>query len=139
MMKQKEVPPTLWTSAGASMTLSKERCHSYRKTPTTSPRKRKLAAITRDLHLALKREAMDAITIGQLKAKEQVKHGDWYRWLDKNFSTSKPSASRYMRLYEAARARHHHNRDAATFSIRVGRFCQLARRRQKRQHSSADV
>jgi hypothetical protein len=67
---------------------------------------RKLATIKRELDLALKRESEHAILIGKLlvEAKEQVKHGDWYQWLDKNFAMSKPSASRYMRLYEATKS-----------------------------------
>jgi hypothetical protein len=35
-----------------------------------------------------------------LKAKEQLKHGEWLRWLKKNISFSQETASRYMRLAE---------------------------------------
>jgi DUF3102 family protein len=67
---------------------------------------RSLATIKHDLNLALKRESEHAILIGKLltEAKKQVKHGEWYKWLIKNFAMSKPSASRYMRLYEATKS-----------------------------------
>jgi Protein of unknown function (DUF3102) len=67
---------------------------------------RPLATIKRDLDLALKRESEHAILIGKLltEANDQVKYGEWYQWLDKNFAMSKPSASRYMRLYEKTKS-----------------------------------
>jgi hypothetical protein len=67
---------------------------------------RSLPKIKRDLDLALKRESEHAILIGKLltEAKQHVKHGEWHTWLDKNFAMSKPSATRYMRLYERTKS-----------------------------------
>ena len=37
-----------------------------------------------------------------IEAKEQVPHGSWSRWLNKNFELSQPTALRYMRLARLA-------------------------------------
>jgi hypothetical protein len=67
---------------------------------------RTLATIVRDLELALKREVKNVIDIGRLlvEAKKQVKHGDWYDWLQRNFALSVASASWHMRLFEKTKS-----------------------------------
>ena len=40
-----------------------------------------------------------------LEAKEQVKHGEWGRWIDKNFHLSFKTAQRYMLLTETLEKR----------------------------------
>jgi hypothetical protein len=63
--------------------------------------KRRLSAIAADLRKALRREATDIVDIGRLlvEAKEQVAHGDWLPWLQREFSLSERSAQKYMRAH----------------------------------------
>jgi hypothetical protein len=65
---------------------------------------RTLAVIKDELEIVLKRETMDIIAIGGLliEAKAQVKHGLWLKWLTENFSLSKSSAERYIKLHKGA-------------------------------------
>jgi len=67
---------------------------------------RRLATIVDDLDRALKREVKNVIDIGGLlvEAKKQVKHGDWYGWLNQNFALSVASASWYMRLFDKTKS-----------------------------------
>jgi hypothetical protein len=46
----------------------------------------------------------DVVNIGRdlIKAKEQLQHGEWLPWLEKEFAWSERTASRYMRLAELA-------------------------------------
>jgi hypothetical protein len=62
---------------------------------------RTLAVISDELNIALKREASDIFIIGGLlvEARAQVKHGRWYEWLRENFSLSRQSADRYVKLH----------------------------------------
>ena len=40
-----------------------------------------------------------------LEAKEQVRHGEWGRWVDKNFHLSMTTAQRYMQLVDVTEKR----------------------------------
>jgi hypothetical protein len=64
---------------------------------------RPLAVIAEAINVALKRETAAIFAIGGLliEAKEQIEHGHWYSWLEKNFSLSRQSADRYIRLHKA--------------------------------------
>jgi hypothetical protein len=59
---------------------------------------RDLKVITKDLHIALKREAANFIAIGGLlvEAQDQLDHGAWLPWLDENFGASVSTAENYM-------------------------------------------
>jgi hypothetical protein len=54
--------------------------------------------ITKELHVALKREAADVIAIGALliEAHNQLGHGGWLPWLAENFDSSVSTAENYM-------------------------------------------
>jgi hypothetical protein len=50
--------------------------------------------ITGELHVALKRETGDILTVGGLlaEAKDKISHGEWLPWLKNEFSMSVRSA-----------------------------------------------
>jgi hypothetical protein len=60
---------------------------------------RTIDVITDELHVALRRETADILTIGGLlaEAKEQVPHGEWLPWLKNEFSMSERSAQKYVK------------------------------------------
>jgi hypothetical protein len=64
---------------------------------------RALVVIAEEINVALKRETADIVVIGGLliEAKAQIEYGDWYSWLKKNFSLSRQSADRYIKLHQA--------------------------------------
>jgi hypothetical protein len=64
---------------------------------------RTLPVITDELSIALKRETSDISIIGGLlvEARTQLNHGRWYEWLRENFSLSRQSADRYVKLHKA--------------------------------------
>ena len=57
---------------------------------------RTLAIIRDELDVALKREITNIIAIGGLlaEARRHLRHGEWYPWLEQNFSLSRQSADR---------------------------------------------
>jgi hypothetical protein len=65
---------------------------------------RTLAVIKDELDIALKRETADIIAIGGLlvEARAHLKHGEWYPWLEQNFSLSRQSADRYTGIFRVA-------------------------------------
>jgi hypothetical protein len=71
---------------------------------TSAVTRRALSAIVDEIHVALKRETADVIVIGGLliEAKAQLKHGQWYSWLEKEFSLSRQSADRYIKVNKFA-------------------------------------
>jgi hypothetical protein len=66
---------------------------------------RTLAVIKDELDIALKRETANLIAIGGLlvEARRHLRHGEWYPWLEQNFSLSRHSADRYIRIYRESR------------------------------------
>jgi hypothetical protein len=69
---------------------------------------RELAVITDEIKAVMKRRTADIIKLGGLlceakvKLKEQVGHGEWLPWLNREFSLSERSAQRYMKVYDLA-------------------------------------
>jgi hypothetical protein len=66
--------------------------------------RRPLITIAAEIATSLKREVGDVVKTGGLlaEAKEQLDHGDWLPWLEKNFPPSARSAQRYMAAAEFA-------------------------------------
>ena len=64
---------------------------------------RTLDMIAREIHTTLKRETTDIIAIGGLliEARKHLPHGQWYPWLKENFSLSRQTADRYIKLHRA--------------------------------------
>ena len=62
---------------------------------------RTLAVIKDELDVALKRETTNIIAIGGLlaEARRHLRDGEWYPWLEQNFSLSRQSADRYIGIY----------------------------------------
>jgi hypothetical protein len=62
----------------------------------------KLVKITGELHAIFKRGTADVIQIGRLLrlAKDEVGHGEFLPWLEKEFSLSDKSAERYMAAHK---------------------------------------
>ena len=58
-----------------------------------------LEVLTLEVKFYLNQTAQNIIEVGKrlIQAKELVPHGEWGQWLEKNFSLSQPSASRFMR------------------------------------------
>ena len=54
----------------------------------------------------VRRASSDIIEIGQrlTKAQELAGHGNWLRWLDREFGWSEQTARNYMRVFEMARS-----------------------------------
>lgn len=75
--------------------LKKEKADNVRTVP-------KLDKITNDLHEILKRETGDVVEIGRLltSAKEEVGHGKFLPWLEREFSLSEKTANRYMAAHK---------------------------------------
>jgi hypothetical protein len=71
-----------------------------KKTETVSVPK--LVKITGELHAIFKRGTADVIQIGRLLklAKDEVGHGEFLPWLEKEFSLSDKSAERYMAAHK---------------------------------------
>jgi hypothetical protein len=65
---------------------------------------RTIDVITGELHVALRRETADILTIGGLlaEAKEKIPHGEWLTWLKTEFSMSKRSAQKYVKAADYA-------------------------------------
>jgi hypothetical protein len=65
---------------------------------------RTIDEITGELHVALKRETGDILTIGGLlaEAKERIPHGEWLPWLKSEFSMSERSAQKYVKAADYA-------------------------------------
>jgi hypothetical protein len=65
---------------------------------------RTLAIIRDELDVALKREITNIIAIGGLlaEARRHLRHGEWYPWLEQNFSLSRQSADRYIGIYRVS-------------------------------------
>jgi hypothetical protein len=65
---------------------------------------RTLAVIKDELHVALARETANIIAIGALlvEARRHMRHGEWYPWLEQNFSLSRQSADRYVGIYRVS-------------------------------------
>ena len=55
--------------------------------------------ITGELHVALRRETGDILTVGSLlaEAKDKIPHGEWLPWLKNEFSMSERSAQQYVK------------------------------------------
>jgi hypothetical protein len=72
------------------------------KTKATS--NRNLAAITSELQVAMQTETTSIIAIGGLllEAKDQLEHGEWLGWLERNFERSTRTAYNYMSAARAA-------------------------------------
>jgi Protein of unknown function (DUF3102) len=62
----------------------------------------KLTKITNHLHEILKRETGDVVEIGRLltSAKEELGHGEFLPWLEREFSLSEKTANRYMAAHK---------------------------------------
>jgi hypothetical protein len=60
---------------------------------------RELSAIVNDLKTELRAESESILNAGRLhiEAKEQIKHGEWLRWLEREFDLSDRTAQNYMR------------------------------------------
>jgi hypothetical protein len=71
-----------------------------KKTETVSVPK--LVKITGELHAVFKRGTADVIQVGRLLmlAKNEVGHGEFLPWLEKEFSLSEKSAQRYMAAHK---------------------------------------
>ena len=67
---------------------------------------RSLNLIVNEIRATLKREVADVIKIGGLltEAKAQLDHGEWLRWLEKEFSLTDRSARNYMTAYGFAKS-----------------------------------
>jgi Protein of unknown function (DUF3102) len=65
---------------------------------------RTLAVIKDELDVALKRETANIIAIGALlvEARGHIRHGEWYPWLEQNFSLSRQSADRYIGIFRVS-------------------------------------
>jgi Protein of unknown function (DUF3102) len=65
---------------------------------------RTLAVIKDELDIALKRETANLIAVGGLlvEARRHLRHGEWYPWLEQNFSLSRQSADRYIGIYRVS-------------------------------------
>jgi len=65
---------------------------------------RTLAVIKDELDVALKRETTNIIAIGGLlaEARRHLRDGEWYPWLEQNFSLSRQSADRYIGIYRVS-------------------------------------
>jgi hypothetical protein len=65
---------------------------------------RTIAIITGELHVALRREIADILTVGGLlaEAKEKIPHGEWLPWLTTEFSMSERSAQKYVKAADYA-------------------------------------
>jgi hypothetical protein len=75
------------------------------KKPMTNTN-RPIDTITKDLRAAFKEEAANAIKIGGLllEAKQQLGHGEWLPWLEKEFSMSERTAQRRMQVHAFAKS-----------------------------------
>ena len=65
---------------------------------------RTLAVIKDELDVALRRETSNIIAIGRLlaEARRHLRHGEWYPWLEQNFSLSRQTADRCVGIYRVS-------------------------------------
>lgn len=64
--------------------------------------KKSLTELKVEIKFHLNQMAGHAVEIGKLliEAKEQVDHGEWYKWLEENFNLSEKMANNFMRVAE---------------------------------------